>query len=354
MSRGFHPLAVSRVRPQTADGVAVTFDVPDDLGETFRFTPGQYLTLRTHIDGEEVRRSYSICAPDNAGHLEVGIKRVGGGRFSNFAMALAPGDTVEAMAPQGRFTAAIGGRHDYLLVAAGSGITPCLSIAASVLAGEPESTVTLLYGNSRTDTVMFRAEIDALKDAHVSRLRVFHVLSREPQDVDWLHGRIDGARVETLHEKGLIDVAGFHAAYLCGPQAMIEDVAGALKRLGLPEEAVRFELFTSAGTPPPPPVAKEIVDDGARVEIVIDGSTRSVPIDATRETVLQAAQRAGLDLPFSCAGGMCCTCRAKVVDGAVAMDANYALEDWEVDAGFALMCQARPRCDKVKVDFDAV
>ena len=351
--KGFVPLSVDRVRPQTADAVAIRFLVPNDLREAFRFVPGQYLTLRATIDGEEVRRSYSICAAEHEAP-EVGIKRVPDGRFSSWALSLRPGDTVEAMAPEGRFTAAIdGGRHDYLLVAAGSGITPCLSIARSVLAGEPDSTVTLIYGNRTTDTVMFREEIDALKDRHTNRFVLFHVTSRERQDVAFLHGRVDGARVRELAERGLVDPSRFDAAYLCGPQGMVESVREALVALGMDETAVRAELFTAAGAPPRP--APEEIErvEGARVTIVADGVTRDVPIDPQTQTVLQAGQAAGLDLPFSCAGGMCCTCRAKVAEGEVAMDANYSLEPWEVEAGFALACQARPRTERTVMDFDA-
>ena len=357
MARGFHELTVSRVRPQTADGVAVAFDVPETLRDTFRFQPGQYVTLRTDIDGEDVRRSYSICAPDHAGHLEVGVKRVDGGAFSTFAQSLSPGDRIEVMPPQGRFTVAIEPEavHGYLLVAAGSGITPCLSIASSVLHGEPHSRVTLVYGNRSTDSVMFREEVDGLKDRYPARFRLFHVTSRESQDVGFLNGRVDGARIRALAERGLIDAAAFDAAYLCGPEAMIEEVAAALHDLGLAQDAVRFELFTSgearAGARPPP-VRREEVAQGATIGIVIDGSRKSVAIDGS-QTVLAAGQAAGLDLPFSCAGGMCCTCRCKLTEGEAVMDVNYSLEDWEVEAGFTLACQARPKTETLVVDFDA-
>ena len=353
MARGFHELTVSRVRPQTADGVAVRFDVPDDLRDAFRFQPGQYVTLRAEIEGRDVRRSYSICAADHAGHLEIGIKQVDGGAFSTFAQRLAPGDRIEVMPPQGRFTVAIesGARHDYLLVAAGSGITPCLSIASSVLHGEPHSSVTLIYGNRSADTVMFREEVDGLKDRYPARFRLFHVTSREQQDVGFLNGRVDGQRIRALAERGLIDPAAFDAAYLCGPETMIEAVAATLRDLGMADDAVRFELFTTAGAKPPP-VRREAVAEGATIGIVIDGSRKSVAIDGS-QTVLAAGQAAGLDLPFSCAGGMCCTCRCKITEGEATMDVNYSLEDWEVEAGFTLACQARPKTETLVVDFDA-
>ena len=352
-ARGFHELTVDRVRPQTADGRAIRFEVPDDLRDAFRFVPGQYLTLRAVIDGEDVRRSYSICAPEHAAP-EVGIKRVDGGAFSTFAMGLKVGDRVEVMPPQGRFTAGAGEHRDLLLVAAGSGITPCLSIAASVLAAG--ASATLVYGNRETASVMFREEVDALKDRHTDRFRLFHVTSREQQDVAFLNGRVDGRRIRDLAARGLIDPTGYDAAYLCGPEGMIEEVSAALSALGMAKDAVRFELFTSSnvgGTPPRK--AKPVAPAEARetVSIVLDGSRRDVPIDLASQTVLEAGQAAGLDLPFSCAGGMCCTCRAKVTRGEVAMDVNYSLQDWEVADGFTLACQARPKASGAVLDFDA-
>ena len=350
-ARGFHRLIVDRVRPETADGLAVRFAIPDDLAETFRFVPGQYLTLHAQIDGKDVRRSYSICAGEREAP-EVGIKRVEGGAFSTWAMGLKPGDTVEVMPPQGRFTAAVGEVRDVLLVAAGSGITPCLSIATSLLDGDADARVTLVYGNRETASVMFRGAIDALKDRHLDRMRVFHVTSREPQDVPFLHGRVDGERIRELAAKGLIAPVDFDAAYLCGPEGMIETVSAALHDLGMAEDAVRYELFTSS-TPrrAPRPVADPA--ERSTISFILDGSRRDVPIDLGSQTALEAGQAAGLDLPFSCAGGMCCTCRAKVTEGEVEMNVNYSLEPWEIAEGFALACQARPKCDGVVIDFDA-
>ena len=362
-ARGFHELTVDRVRPQTADGRAIRFAVPDHLADAFRFVPGQYLTLRAEIDGHDVRRSYSICAPEHAAP-EIGIKRVEGGAFSTFAMGLAPGDTVEVMPPQGRFTAAPDAARNLLLVAAGSGITPCLSIAASTLAAGGRAT--LVYGNRATATVMFREEVDALKDRHTDRFQLFHVTSREPQDVAFLHGRVDGERIHALAERGLLAVETFDAAYLCGPEGMIESVSKALVAHGMAQDAVRFELFGSFtsgrdGSKRDGPERNEPGHEGpkrearpdATIAFLIDGSRRDVPIDLAAQTALEAGRAAGLDLPFSCAGGMCCTCRAKVVEGEVTMDANYSLEPWELEQGYALACQARPKGDGVVMDFDA-
>lgn len=354
MTQGFHDLTLAAVVPQESDAVSLVFDVPESLRETFRFTPGQYLTLKADIDGEDVRRSYSICSGLSEPGLAVGIRRLEGGAFSNHALSLKVGDTVEVMPPQGRFTAEIGGAHNYLLVAAGSGITPCLSIAKSVLELEPESRITLVYGNSRIATTMFRTEVDALKDRYTDRFQLIHTMSRERVDAEFLNGRVDGAMIERLVERRLFRIDEFDAAYVCGPQPMIESTAEALQRLGMAQEKIRFELFTTEGFQDRAP-AKPTVDakSGAEVTITLDGGEKRITVDGERETVLAAAQAAGLDLPFSCAGGMCCTCRCKVTEGQAAMDKNYSLQNWEVDAGFVLACQSRPLTDKLALDFDA-
>ena len=350
----FHELQIIGSRRETADGIALTFDVPEDLQVEFAFTPGQHLTLRAMINGEDVRRSYSICSAQSEDRLQVGIKRVEDGIFSNYAFGLKPGDTLSVMPPQGRFTAEIGGTHNYLLLAAGSGITPCLSIAKSVLEGEPQSTVALIYGNRATDTVMFRSDIDALKDRYTDRFVLIHVMSREHQDVDCLNGRLDGTMLSVLHKRGLVAPASFDDIYLCGPQDMIESATATLLGLGIDQDRIHFELFTPAGGKRVAPAKKaaEAVS-GASVEIILDGSRRTITADGKTQTILTAAQQAGLDLPFSCAGGMCCTCRCKIVSGEAEMDVNYALQDWEIEAGFTLACQTRPRTDRLVIDFDA-
>lgn len=350
----FHPLQISHIRPQTAGGIALKFDVPEALQADFAFAPGQYLTLRSTINGQDIRRSYSICSAENDNGLEVGIKRVDGGVFSNHAFGLSVGDTLSVMPPQGRFTARIGGTHNYLLLAAGSGITPCLSIAKSVLAGEPDSSITLIYGNSATDSVMFRDDIEALKDRYTERFTLTHVMSREHQDVECLNGRLDGTRIMALHERGLVDTTAFDDIYICGPQPIIESCSAALGDLGIADDKIHFELFTPADGKST--AARQTVPDvvsGASVEIILDGTRRTIKVDGALQTVLKAAQKAGLDLPFSCAGGMCCTCRCRIVSGEAAMDVNYSLQDWEVEAGFTLACQTRPKTDKLVIDFDA-
>ena len=350
----FHTLKIASTRPQTQNGIALRFDVPAELEDTFSFLPGQYVTLRHEINGKEERRSYSICSAQNQSGFEVGIKRVPDGVFSNFAMTLNPGDEIEVMPPQGRFTAEPGGEHRYLLIAAGSGITPCLSIAKSVMALEPASSITLIYGNQSPADTMFRQDVDGLKDAHVERFQLIYVMSRERQTVDFLNGRITPELLQTLSQHGLVEPNSFDAVYLCGPQAMTEACATALATMGVETDQIHTELFnTDDAWPVPERISREAAS-GANVSIILDGSERSLTVDGGRDTVLQAAQSAGLDLPFSCAGGMCCTCRCKVVEGEASMDLNYSLQDWEIEEGFVLACQARPKTQNLVLDFDSV
>lgn len=353
----FHELAISAVRPQTQSAIALTFSVPPSLRDEFAFTPGQYLTLRAQIDGEDVRRSYSICSSStHFDTLEVGIKQVESGQFSNYAMSLTPGRKLDVMPPQGRFTAALGGRHHYLLIAAGSGITPCLSIAKSVLACEPDSRVELLYGNRTTASVMFREDLDNLKDRYLERFSVIHVMSAERQDVELLNGRLSAEKIDLLSRHDLIQPQRYDRIFLCGPEQMIDQCRNALQEKGVSESDIATELFTTERSrlaPVRPPASSDTPENAARVTIRHDGAERDILVDAQRETVLAAAQRAGMDLPFSCAGGMCCTCRCKIVSGDATMDLNYSLEKWEIEAGFTLACQSRPRGDALVLDFDA-
>lgn len=351
----FHELTLADVRPETADAVALSFEIPEDLREAYAFTPGQYLTLRTKIDGEDVRRSYSICSPLGSETLDVGVKRIEGGRFSSHALTLSPGDRLEVMTPQGRFTAPVGGAHTYLLLAAGSGITPMVSIARSVLEGEPDSTVTLCYANRTTDSVMFRTELDDLKDRFLTRFLLTHVMDEEAQDVELFNGRLDAEKLETLATRGLITPAEYDAIYICGPQPMIEAASVALKALGAPEDRLKYELFTPSGAPPVASArASERPAEGTEIEVVLDGARRAFRLTADDEGVIDAAARAGLDLPYSCANGMCATCRCKLAEGEADMAQNFSLEPWEQEAGFILACQAQPRSERIVLDFDAV
>ncbi|WP_270935026.1 2Fe-2S iron-sulfur cluster-binding protein [Falsiroseomonas oryzae] len=357
-STRFHPLRVTRIDRETPDAIAVTLQPPPQAEALFRFTPGQYLTFRRVVDGEEQRRSYSICAGLDEGALRVGIKRVPGGSFSAWAVdRLQPGDVLDAMPPEGRFGLMpdpAAPPRTILGIACGSGITPILSIATSVLAREPHSRVVLLYGNRSAADIMFRTALEELKDRHLHRFAVVHVLSREKHELETLHGRFDAARIQALLP-GLVPPGSIAEAFLCGPEGLAESATAALTALGVPHEHIHVERFTPAGGTLAPRRAQPPAPDAqpaATATITLDGVTRSVPM-AAGETVLEAGLRAGLDVPWSCRGGMCCTCRAKVTEGAVAMDTNYSLQPWELEAGFVLTCQSRPVGTQVSVDYDA-
>lgn len=347
----FHALRVRDVERLTDDAAAVTFDVPDDLREVFDFAPGESLTLRRTVDGVEHRRTYSICAPAGAAP-RIGVRAIPGGLFSTWLLdELAPGETVEVAAPSGGFRAdpSQPGRH--LCIAAGSGITPMLSIAASVLA-HPDSTVTLLYGNRETTSVMFAEELGDLKNLYGPRFDLVHVLSREPRDVELFSGRLDADRLRRLLPVK-VPLASVDHVWLCGPLGLVQDARAVLEELGVPREKVHFELFFVDEPPPqlrhPDRVVEGVTSD---VTVVLDGrtTTHAVPRD---QTVLDSAQAVRSDLPFACKGGVCGTCRAKVVDGDVEMVRNYALEPEEVEQQFVLTCQTYPVSEAVTVDFDA-
>ncbi|MFY9213036.1 MAG: 2Fe-2S iron-sulfur cluster-binding protein [Aestuariivita sp.] len=347
----FHDLTISAVHPETDSAVAISFDVPAELAAAFAFEPGQYLTLRASVSGQDIRRSYSIAsAPGEP--LTVGIKRVDDGAFSTYAQDLKPGDTLQVMQPEGRFVTK--GARKIVLIASGSGITPMVSIASDVL--DQGGEVTVIYGNKRTDTIMFRDALDGLKDRYLDRFTMIHVLSREPQDVAILNGRITGEKVIALGQAGAIDLIGADGVFLCGPGEMIDDVSAALVAADIPKERIHFERFYQDGEVPRAPksaAAEAAAASGVAVEVMLDGTRRLFRFEAQDDTVIDAAARQGLELPFSCKGGMCCTCRCKVAEGSAEMAVNYSLEDWELKAGFTLACQARPTSDKLVLDFDA-
>ncbi len=355
----FHTLNVRAVDRQTPDAVAITFDLPQNVDGAFDFRPGQYLTLRATVDGEELRRTYSICSQPGEDRLRVGVKVIEGGKFSTWAnRVLKAGDRIEVMQPEGRFGVDVGGSHDYLLIAAGSGITPMLSIAGSVLSREPDSTVTLVYGNRTANAVMFLEELEDLKDRYLGRFSIIHLMSREEQDVDILNGRIDGAKLTELAGRGLIDPTAADTVLICGPGDLIENASQALKGLGVAEDRIVFERFTPAdGQSPrkaPSAAAKAAAAGGVHVEAILDGRRREFDISSPDQTVLDAGLAAGIDIPHSCTGGMCCTCRCKIVEGSGEMIVNYSLKPWEIEQGFTLACQTRPTSSKLVLDFDAV
>lgn len=363
MAIHFHDLTVKRVTPDAAGSAAITLQVPPGLADTFDFRPGQFLTLRAFIDGQETRRSYSICSPHQryvaAREIDVGIKPVEGGSFSRWALtALAPGAPVEVMPPDGRFTPRVAGARHRVGFAAGSGITPLLSIIATTLAVEPQSSFTLVYSNQRVDTIMFNERLQDLKDQYPARLTLIHLLSRQSLDMPLLQGRLDEAKVAELL-RALVPVSGIDEAFICGPEGMIEATQRALLQAGLAPERLHSERFLIAGSAVavPPATRRSPSAQSAQrrpevqLQVVLDGKTHSMGM-ARGDRVLDVALEAGLDLPYSCRGGVCCTCRARVLEGNVEMEKNFTLEPWEMERGFVLTCQARPLTDRVVVSYD--
>ncbi|MFK4149843.1 1,2-phenylacetyl-CoA epoxidase subunit PaaE [Streptomyces sp. NPDC004065] len=348
----FHTLRVAAVDRLCEDAVAVSFDVPDELAAEFAFAPGQSLTLRRLVDGRDERRSYSICSPVGS-RPRIGVRAVPGGLFSSWLVhEVRPGDTVEVMAPTGAFTPDLSTPGHHVLIAAGSGITPMLSIAESVLAADDRSRVTLFYGNRRTGSVMFADELADLKDLHPARFQLAHVLSREPREAELLTGRLDAERLAALVD-ALVDVTDADHWWLCGPHGMVLDARRVLAGLGVPAERVHQELFF-AGEEPVTVRHEEPRADGpvSEVTVVLDGrSTTSALPRGT--TILDAASRVRPDLPFACKGGVCGTCRAHITEGEADMRRNYALEPAEVDAGYVLTCQSYPVSETLTVDFDS-
>lgn len=347
----FHSLRVSRVEPLCADAVAVSFDVPDRLAEVFAFRAGQALTLRREIDGAEHRRSYSICAPQN-GVLRIGVRLVPDGMFSSWLVhEVGVGDEIDVLPPTGGFTPPLGLSQRHVCVAAGSGITPILSIVSSVLR-ETHGTVTLLYGNRRSDTVMFTDDLADLKDEFPARLELVHVLSREERDAELFTGRLNADKFCSILST-LVNSEDVDQWWLCGPYRMVRDAQQTLDGNGIARSRVHQELFFVDEVPPEPRRAAELPPDGAvsDVNIVMDGRTSTLPVPKDTP-ILDSAQRTRPDLPFACKGGVCGTCRAKIVDGVVHMRRNFALEQDEVDAGFVLTCQSLPVSDSVTADYD--
>ncbi len=351
MSVEFHPLAVT-VRPETDEAVSLTFTVPPALRDVFRHTPGQHLVLRAELGGEDVRRSYSISTSPASGALRVGIKRIPDGLFSTWATSeLRDGDVVEVMAPIGEFGYApeptVTGR--YVALAAGSGITPVLAIVTAILEVEPASEVTLVYGNRTVGSIMFLDEIEALKDRFPERLSVVHVLSRETHDVPLFEGRIDGEKLRVLAST-LIDVGAVDTFFVCGPLAMVETVQETLRSLGVSAERVRSELFFDQRIESVV-ASSEPLEGQVTLTVTLDGRTSTIAVDPDGPPLLDYARSVRREVPFACKGGMCATCKAKVLRGEVRMTKNYALSDEELAEGFVLTCQAHPVGD-VSLTYD--
>lgn len=358
----FHDLTVKRVSPEAAGAVAITLAIPDEAKDSFAFEPGQFLTLRATVNGQDVRRSYSISSPRSRlvakGELEIGIRPVENGVFSNWAaQSIKAGDTIQVMPPDGRFVVKKKRAIHRVGFAAGSGITPILSIAASTLEEQPESKFTLVYGNRRMSSVMFNEALQDLKDRYRDRLTLIHILSRQAQEVDLLQGRIDGDKVREII-RALLPVGSMDEVFICGPDEMINATETALVEAGVPADRVRTERFTAGLPAGAKPVGAATAAASAAaaakdiaLTVILDGKEHEIAIGAD-EHVLDAALNAGLDLPFSCKAGVCCTCRAKVLDGSVVMDKNFTLEAPEVNQGFVLSCQARATSKRLLVSFD--
>lgn len=353
----FYELLVADVRQETPECVSVALDVPEDFREAFSFAPGQYLTFRVKLADQEVRRSYSICAAPAENELRVAIKSVKGGKFSTLANTmLKKGDVLEVMPPMGKFTPKRLGKQ-YLAFAAGSGITPIMGIMKDVLQREPDSQFTLVYGNRNRGSIIFREEIEGLKNRYMQRLRVYHVLSRELMDVPLFNGRIDAEKCTQLCET-LIDLKKMDEAFLCGPEEMILSLREKLMELGMPQGSVHMELFSSPDQPKRSHdkwKEEHAATEGpvSKVSIRLDGVTFDLDLAYNGDSILDAALAHGADLPYACKGGVCSTCRAKIVEGEVEMEVNYALEPDEVKKGFVLTCQSHPKTERVVVDFDA-
>lgn len=353
----FEELVVRDVRKEANDCVSIAFDVPISLQEMFRFTQGQNVTVKTTIAGTEVRRSYSICSSPQDSELRIAVKQVPEGIFSTFANArLKAGDRLEVLPPTGRFFTPLDPtqKKQYVAFAAGSGITPILSIIKATLLAEPGSRFTLVYGNRGRSSILFKEALEALKNSYMDRFRIIHILSREKTDIPLFQGRIDQEKCGAL-AGSLIDLAGTDDFFLCGPEAMIFEVQSFLQSKGVDKKKIHFELFTTPGQKAAT-TAHLTETDGdqrkSRVTVRLDGLAFDFDLGYQASSILEAALAEGADLPFACKSGVCCTCRAKLIRGEVEMDANYALEPDELAAGFILTCQSHPRTDEVEVDFD--
>ncbi|MBV8619003.1 MAG: phenylacetate-CoA oxygenase/reductase subunit PaaK [Curvibacter sp.] len=360
MSVMFHSLPVQAIEADTPESLIVTFSVPAALREVFGFTQGQYLTLRTTLDGKPVRRSYSICAGVDDGELRVAVRRVNGGAFSSWIhQHLKVGDQVEVMAPQGRFFVPIepASRRHHVAIAGGSGITPILSIMKTVLAREPQSRFTLIYSNRSPASTMFKEEIEDLKNRYMARLALHHVFTQEHVDAPLYAGRLDGDKLGIFMGQ-VIDPAGVDHVYICGPFEMNDAAEAALKAAGVPEDRIHVERFGVASSPAGQGAgavqhtAREGDAESARVVIVRDGLHREISFSKDQPSILDAASAAGLEVPFSCTSGVCGTCRCKVTEGSVRMERNFALDKADVDNGFVLACQAHPTSARVVLSFD--
>lgn len=354
----FHPLVIKEVRRETDDCVSLAFDVPEELKDTFSFKQGQSLTMRAKLNGEEVRRTYSLCSSPLDNEWRVAIKKVNGGLFSSYAnKQLRKGDVLEVMPPVGKFNTPLDPQQQkhYVAIAAGSGITPILSIISTTLRTEPRSSFTLFYANRTRASIIFKEELEALKNKFMHRFTMHNILSREQPDAPIYYGRIDQKKCEMLFTK-LIDLRTADEFFVCGPEQMIFCVKEFLEQKGIDKSHIHFELFTIPGekSSVAAPARKQEQDEGpkSKISVKLDGVLFDFELGSKGQSILEAALAKGADLPYACKGGVCCTCRAKLVEGEVEMEVNYGLEEDEIQQGFILTCQSHPKTSKVVVDFD--
>lgn len=355
MTPKFHPLIISGLRRETRETVSIAFEIPEELKNDYRYESGQYLTLKTTINGEDVRRSYSLCSAPHENEWRVAVKQIENGVFSTYANeTLQVGDTLEVMTPAGNFklSPAATAKKSYALFAAGSGITPVFSIAKTILEKEPNSDVTLFYGNKGFTGIIFLEELEGLKNKYIERFRLVHVLSRESLGNDIQKGRIDSQKCSDLFDAFLKDQT-INDVFICGPEQMILDVKDTLATKGIPASNIHFELFAT-NIKKEASVSTEDNTPGfaSRVEVIVDDDSIEFTMDSKGLSILDAAQKAGADLPFACKGGVCCTCKAKVLEGSAKMDVNYALTPEEVENNYILTCQAHPTSETLIVSFD--
>jgi len=349
----FHKLTVKDIKHETPDCVSIAFDIPSELQKEFQFIPGQNVTIKTPLD--EIRRSYSICTSPLENELRIAVKKVNNGIFSSFANEkLKKGDVLEVLPPTGTFCTEIkaSNKKEYVFFAAGSGITPVISIIKTILNTEVQSNVTLIYGNKNVPSIIFKEELEALKDKHLERFRIYHILSREKTDSVFNYGRIDLDKCHQLSK--LIRLNSVDEFFICGPEQMIFRVKDFLQNSGIDPEKIHFELFTTPTRQHTQiyTAVKEEKEEGSKITVKLDGRSIDFMLDYNSNTILDAALAEGADVPFACKGGVCCTCKAKLLEGEVEMETNYGLEPSEVKAGFILTCQSHPRSKNVVVDYD--
>jgi ring-1,2-phenylacetyl-CoA epoxidase subunit PaaE len=356
MALHFHPLKVKDIKRETQDCVSISFDIPEELSKEYAFKQGQSLTLRKILEGEEIRRSYSICTSPLDNEVRVAVKKVQGGLFSTFANTeLQPGDVIEVMPPSGNFYTELNASHkkNYVAFAAGSGITPVISVIKTTLLTEPHSSFTLIFGNKNHSSIIFKEELEALKDRYIDRFSLYHILSRERMEADINYGRINADKCLQLTR--LIELNNIDEFFICGPEEMIFCVRDFLEQEGIDKHKIHFELFTTPlrkDASYKPPAASEAKKETSNITVKLDGRSFDFNLDYDSNNILDAALAEGADLPYSCKGGVCTTCRAKLIEGKIEMEVNYGLEADEVAAGFILTCQSHPRSEKVMVDFD--